>query len=97
MLEIFLLITAHKKLTVVQIFAIQPFSIIKAISGDTVKVFNWLPGLTYIGFRSFGPVHLGGKGNLRIIAEKEAQRTGRSVEEVAPEVWLCSIARLYGC
>ena len=37
-------------------------------------------------FFRFGPVHLGGKGNLRLLIEEEVGRSGRPFKEVAQEV-----------
>ena len=37
-------------------------------------------------FHMFGPESLGGRGNVRITAEEEAKRSGRSFNEVALEV-----------
>ena len=42
--------------------------------------------MTYAGVHIFGPEKLGGKGNIRLKAEKEAQRTGRPYKDVVLEV-----------
>ena len=69
-----------------QFFATEPFRRVKAISGDTVKVFAWYPGLVYALFHLFGPESLGGKGNLRLKAEAEAQQTGKTPKEALLKV-----------
>ena len=69
-----------------QFFAAEPFKSIRDISGDSVKIFSWFCGLTYAMFFRFGPVHLGGKGNLRLLIEEEVGRSGRPFKEVAQEV-----------
>ncbi|RPD78353.1 UDP-Glycosyltransferase/glycogen phosphorylase [Lentinus tigrinus ALCF2SS1-7] len=71
---------------ILDFFAIDPFNSIKAISGSSVKVYAWLPGLTYAIFHLFGPEKLGGKGNIRVKAEDMAHQTGRPFEEVVQEL-----------
>lgn len=61
---------------------------IRALSGNTVKVFSWHPGLTYAIFYLFGPEHLGGRGNICPLIEEEVQRTGRTFAQIAREVCL---------
>ncbi|KAI0760274.1 UDP-Glycosyltransferase/glycogen phosphorylase [Fomes fomentarius] len=67
-------------------FAVDGINSIKAISGDTVKVYGWYPGLTYGLINLFGPESYGGRGNLRLKAEEKARLTGRPYEEVAIEL-----------
>ncbi|KAI0743898.1 UDP-Glycosyltransferase/glycogen phosphorylase [Daedaleopsis nitida] len=59
----------------------QMFSNVKTLSGDSVKVYGWCPGLTYGIFYMFGPESFGGKGNIRVKAEEEARRKGITFEE----------------
>lgn len=42
--------------------------------------------MTYAGVHIFGPEKLGGKGNIRLKAEEEAQRTGRPYADIVLEV-----------
>lgn len=70
-----------------QCFAHQSLRDAKAISGDGVKAYMWFPGPLSSFFNIFGPESLGGKGNIRLKAEEEARRTGKSPVEVVSEVW----------
>ncbi|KAI0823359.1 UDP-Glycosyltransferase/glycogen phosphorylase [Trametes gibbosa] len=73
---------------IIDFFAVHPFRSIKAVSGDEVKVFVWHPALTYELFWLWGPEKFGGRGNLRVKAEQEAQRTGRDYIDIIGEmVW----------
>ncbi|KAI0745368.1 UDP-Glycosyltransferase/glycogen phosphorylase [Earliella scabrosa] len=74
------------KALIVDMIAVNAFFSVKSISGDSVKVYNWVPGSTYALFHLFGPEHLGGKGNIRIKAEEKALATGRPYNEVALEM-----------
>ncbi|KAM5530920.1 hypothetical protein V8D89_015410 [Ganoderma adspersum] len=74
------------KAIILDFFAIEPFKSIRAMSGDSVKVFSWFCGLTYAMFYLFGPEHLGGKGNVRLLIDEEVRRTGRPFKEVAREL-----------
>ena len=55
----------------------------KALSGDSVKVFGWQPSLVHFLCHFFGPESVGGKGNFRILAEEEVERSGKTLSEVA--------------
>ena len=68
--------------TPLQLFAIDDVKTIKALSGNTVKVYTLFPGQTYAILYLFGPESLGGKGNIRLKIEQEVSRTGRSVSEI---------------
>ncbi|KAI0356299.1 UDP-Glycosyltransferase/glycogen phosphorylase [Trametes cingulata] len=70
----------------IDLFAVDPFQSIKAVSGNTVKVYTWHCALTYEMFHFWAPEKLGGRGNLRLKAEEEARRTGRPYLEVAGEM-----------
>nr|VWP02307.1 Trihydroxynaphthalene reductase (EC (T3HN reductase) [Ganoderma boninense] len=74
------------KAIIIDFFAVEPFDAIKALSGNTVKVFSWHPGLTYAIFYLFGPEHLGGRGNLLPLIEEKVRQTGRSFAQVAREM-----------
>ncbi|PIL34101.1 hypothetical protein GSI_03812 [Ganoderma sinense ZZ0214-1] len=74
------------KAIIIDFFAIEPFHAIKALSGNTVKVFSWHPGLTYALFHLFGPEHVGGRGNLLPLIEEKVRQTGRSFGEVSREI-----------
>ncbi|KAI0760255.1 UDP-Glycosyltransferase/glycogen phosphorylase [Fomes fomentarius] len=67
-------------------FAADGVNSIKAVSGDTVKIYGWHPGLTYALINLFAPERYGGRGNLRLKAEEKARLTGRPYEEVAIEL-----------
>ncbi|KAI0779720.1 UDP-Glycosyltransferase/glycogen phosphorylase [Fomes fomentarius] len=71
------------KAVIIDFFAIKPFYDIKAISGDSVKLYSWVPGLAYCIFYLFGPESLGGKGNIRVKAEEKARLTGKPYDEIA--------------
>ena len=75
----------------VQLFAVDLFRSIKAISGEAVKVYAWEPSLVSSIFHLFGPEKLGGMGNARTIAEGEARRTGRPYGDVVTEVRFSSL------
>ncbi|KAI1796353.1 UDP-Glycosyltransferase/glycogen phosphorylase [Ganoderma leucocontextum] len=82
------------KAIIIDFFAVKPFNSIKALSGNTVKIFSWYPGLTYAIFHLFGPEHLGGRGNVRPVIEEEVRRTGRSFKEVAREMLFTPTGKL---
>ena len=71
---------------VLQFFAMDPFYFAKAVSGNSVKIYAWVPGLTYSMFYLFGPESLGGKGNIRIKAEEIVRQTGKPFDEVVKQV-----------
>ncbi|KAI8969573.1 hypothetical protein BD414DRAFT_259276 [Trametes punicea] len=56
------------------------------MNGDLVKVNAWFPGSTFALLSQFGPERYGGKGNLRLKAEEEAKRTGKSYRDVVVEM-----------
>ncbi|RPD63794.1 UDP-Glycosyltransferase/glycogen phosphorylase [Lentinus tigrinus ALCF2SS1-6] len=66
--------------------AVDPYNSVRSVSGNSVKIYTWHPGLTYVLFRLFGPEKLGGKGNIRIKAEEIARQTGRSFKDVVTEL-----------
>ncbi|KAH9895041.1 UDP-Glycosyltransferase/glycogen phosphorylase [Cubamyces lactineus] len=68
------------------LFATKPFGDIKAISGDSIKVYMWHPGLSYDLFYLWGSEKVGGKGNFRLKAEEEAHRTGQPYEEIVSKL-----------
>ncbi|KAM5530922.1 hypothetical protein V8D89_015412 [Ganoderma adspersum] len=71
---------------VLDFFAIEPFNYIRELCGNTVKVYAWESGMAAAMFHMFGPESIGGRGNVRITAEEEAKRSGRSFNEVALEI-----------
>ncbi|KAI0633610.1 UDP-Glycosyltransferase/glycogen phosphorylase [Trametes polyzona] len=71
---------------IIDMFAVQPYKSIRAISGKTVKVYMWHPALTYEMFWFWGPEKIGGRGNFRLKAEEEARRSGRPYIEVLKEI-----------
>ncbi|KAM5540994.1 hypothetical protein V8D89_005305 [Ganoderma adspersum] len=75
------------KAIVLDLFAVDLFHTIKAISGEAVKVYAWEPSLVSSIFHLFGPEKLGGRGNARTIAEGEARRTGRSYGDVVTDMY----------
>ena len=60
-----------------------------------------MSAMTYAGVHIFGPEKLGGKGNIRLKAEEEAQRTGRPYADIVLEVrvpfWVLHNAELNMC
>ncbi|PIL25702.1 hypothetical protein GSI_11452 [Ganoderma sinense ZZ0214-1] len=75
------------KAIILDLFAVDLFHAIKAITGDAVKVFAWEPSLVSSIFHLFGPEKLGGKGNVRMVAEGEVHRTGRPYRDVVTEMY----------
>ncbi|KAI0823361.1 UDP-Glycosyltransferase/glycogen phosphorylase [Trametes gibbosa] len=71
---------------IIDMFAVNPFQSIKSVSGDTIKVFTWHPGLTYEMFWFWGPENLGGRGNFRLKAEEESRRCGRPYVDIVKEL-----------
>ena len=59
--------------------------VIKSVSGNTTKLYGWLPGMMCHILHVFGPEKYGGKGNIRIKAEEEAARTGECTPSLAPD------------
>ncbi|KAI0743908.1 UDP-Glycosyltransferase/glycogen phosphorylase [Daedaleopsis nitida] len=74
------------KAVVLDFFAPGPFHSVKAVSGNSVKVYGWSPGLTYAVFYLFGPESMGGKGNVRLKAEEKARLTGKSFRDAVKEL-----------
>ena len=58
----------------------------KLISGDSVKIYSWVPGMMLAILYLFGPEKYGGMGNIHVKVEEESRRTGRTYDEVAMEV-----------
>ncbi|PIL34100.1 hypothetical protein GSI_03811 [Ganoderma sinense ZZ0214-1] len=71
---------------VLDFFAIKPFNYIQELCNNTIKVYAWESGMATAMFHMFGPESVGGRGNFRVKAEEEAQRSGRSSKEVAFEI-----------
>ncbi|KAI1785433.1 UDP-Glycosyltransferase/glycogen phosphorylase [Ganoderma leucocontextum] len=82
------------KAIVLDLFAVDPFRSVKAISGESVKVYAWEPSLVSSIFHLFGPEKLGGRGNARVIAEGEARRTGQSYQDVVLEMFFHPAGRV---
>ncbi|KAI0356302.1 UDP-Glycosyltransferase/glycogen phosphorylase [Trametes cingulata] len=73
---------------IIDYFAVGPIQTIRALCGNSVKIYAWMSGGAMSMFYLFGPEKLGGRGNIRAKAEEEAERTGRSYTEVAIEMSL---------
>ncbi|RDX50057.1 UDP-Glycosyltransferase/glycogen phosphorylase [Lentinus brumalis] len=71
---------------ILDLFAIDAYNSVRAISGNSVKVITWHPGLTYAMFHLFGPESLGGRGNVRLKAEEISRQTGRPFGDVVREI-----------
>ncbi|KAI0827302.1 UDP-Glycosyltransferase/glycogen phosphorylase [Trametes gibbosa] len=71
---------------IIDFFAIEPTRAIRKLSGNSIKIYSWLPGSTYVLFYLFGPEKLGGRGSLSHKIEAEVKRTGRPFEDVAVEM-----------
>ena len=67
--------------------------VIKTVSGNTTKLYGWLPGMMCHILHVFGPEKYGGKGNIRIKAEEEAARTGESYDVIVERVCICSSSK----
>lgn len=73
---------------------------VRTISGRSVKVFVWSPGMVAATIYLFGPEHLGGLGDIRKKIEDGVCVSGRAYNEVAREVrmpyLLCDCLTLRG-
>nr|VWO96367.1 N/A [Ganoderma boninense] len=75
------------KAIVLDLFAVDLFREVKAISAEAVKIYAWEPSLVSSMFHLFGPEKLGGRGNARMVAEGEARRTGQPYRDVVMEMF----------
>ncbi|KAI0769598.1 UDP-Glycosyltransferase/glycogen phosphorylase [Trametes elegans] len=69
-------------------FCVDAVAVVKALSGDSVKVYAWHSASTYSLFTLFGPEKLGGFGNVRQKAEEEVKRTGKSYRDAVFDIAL---------
>ncbi|KAI0331013.1 UDP-Glycosyltransferase/glycogen phosphorylase [Cubamyces sp. BRFM 1775] len=67
---------------IIDLFGVQAFDVIKAQSGDNVKIYVFNAGLTAALFHLFGPESYGGLDDVRKKAEEEACRTGESMSDI---------------
>ncbi|KAI0769595.1 hypothetical protein BD413DRAFT_75482 [Trametes elegans] len=67
-------------------FCVDAVAVIKALSGDLIKIYAWHSASTYTLFHLFGPEKLGGRGNVREKAEEVAKQTGKSFREAVLEI-----------
>lgn len=58
----------------------------RELTGNTVPVFAFATGSALQTIRSWGPEHLGGKGNFISRVEAEAQRTGEDKNVLGAKV-----------
>ena len=76
------------------------FNSVWSISGRSVKVFVWSPGMVAATIYLFGPENLGGLGDIRKKIEDSVCISGRAYNEVAREVrmqyLLCDFLTLRG-
>ena len=81
------LINVYLTLVHPQFFAVFDMDMIKASDPSrSVKIYALLPGMMSHILQVFGPERLGGKGNMRVKAQEEADRSGRPYEEVVEKV-----------
>ncbi|KAI0644664.1 UDP-Glycosyltransferase/glycogen phosphorylase [Trametes meyenii] len=71
---------------IIDLFAIEPIRAVRRFSAPSVKVYAWMGGSTYGIFYLFGPENMGGRGNLHVKAEQEAQKTGRPYDDIVWEL-----------
>ncbi|KAI9066602.1 glycosyltransferase family 1 protein [Trametes sanguinea] len=72
---------------IIDCFAYESVRKIRDVSGDKAKIYGWIPSvLSAIFYYMFGPESVGGGVSMHAKAEAEAQRTGRTYEDVASEL-----------
>ena len=75
-----------------QMFATFDIEVIKSSdSTHSVKIYALLPGMMSTVLQLFGPEKLGGKGNIRVKAQREAESSGSPYEEVVEKVCAYSL------
>ncbi|KAH9925919.1 UDP-Glycosyltransferase/glycogen phosphorylase [Epithele typhae] len=77
-------------------FAIKNTRIVRSLSGSSVRIHSWWPGLTYHILYQFGDAHVGGLGNIRVRAEEESRKSGRPYHEVAMEMFYTKYGGVVG-
>ncbi|PSR79622.1 hypothetical protein PHLCEN_2v6923 [Hermanssonia centrifuga] len=70
---------------ILDIFAEMMLRSVRKLSKKPVKVYCWMSASATSAYTLFGPAHRNTSGNLRATLEEEAQRTGKSLPEVAEE------------
>ncbi|OSD01251.1 glycosyltransferase family 1 protein [Trametes coccinea BRFM310] len=80
---------------IMDFFAVNAIAFIKKASGNAVKVYAWYSGMTTAAFMLIAPEKFGGPGNIRIKAEEEAARTGRSFAEIVSEMLFSPKGKIY--
>ncbi|KAL4249149.1 Plant UDP-glycosyltransferase [Abortiporus biennis] len=71
------------------IFHPEPMQTARDVSFKPLKIYIWYPVGAGI-FSMFAPVEKGGAGDPRIVISAEAEKSGRSIEEIAHEVFFNS-------
>ncbi|OSD03899.1 glycosyltransferase family 1 protein [Trametes coccinea BRFM310] len=75
------------KAALIDCFAYESVRQIRDVSGDSAKIYGWIPSaLSTLFYYMFGPESLGGGVSMHDKAEAEARRTGRAYEDVAGEL-----------
>ena len=69
-----------------QFFSQGPIREVRASRGNKVKIYIWMPNMLAAFWRTCGPEDMGGLGDAHQKVTEEAQRTGKSYEEVAYNV-----------
>ncbi|OCH85811.1 UDP-Glycosyltransferase/glycogen phosphorylase [Obba rivulosa] len=72
---------------ILDFFCVKPCESIRE-AGHNAKIFAWFSAAASSIFFLWGPVHLGGKGDVTDMVEAEASRTGRPPAQVADELLL---------
>ncbi|KAJ6612282.1 hypothetical protein B0H10DRAFT_2223288 [Mycena sp. CBHHK59/15] len=68
-------------------FAVSQMQATRALSGHSVPIIAWVTGGASTTIRLFGPESLGGVGNFSARIDTEAERTGKSAEEIGDEIF----------
>ncbi|KAI9066618.1 glycosyltransferase family 1 protein [Trametes sanguinea] len=82
------------KAAIVDVFAVNAIDSVKKAS-EKVKVYGWYSGMSAAAFVILGPEKYGGTGNVRIKAEEEVKKTGRSFAEVVSEILFSPKGQVY--
>jgi hypothetical protein len=76
----------YKLLGFIQFFALPQLRLTRKITGKSVSILAFISSSAAAATYISGPPELGGFGDLEERAQAEAQRTGRSADEISEEV-----------
>ncbi|KAI0661229.1 UDP-Glycosyltransferase/glycogen phosphorylase [Cubamyces menziesii] len=79
---------------VVEFFSQGPIREVRASRGNKVKIYIWMPNMLAAFWRTCGPEDMGGLGDAHQKVTEEAQRTGKSYEEVAYNMIFCGSGKV---